>query len=224
MSKTIKQHTGNPLDPALAKCYRQGHVALIDDDQDILSALAALLELEGYACDTYTSALDYLQVLNKHPNLSYPRCVLCDVQMPDLDGLALQQRLAQLGDTPVLLMSGTSGVEEAVSAFRGGALDFLIKPINADVLLSAIVRALNESIKRQARACRRSALAERIANLTVRERQILRRVAHGQTNPVIADDLGIALRTVKLHRQRAMEKIGASGMAALVRIADEGDL
>lgn len=212
-------------DEKLAQRCANGRVVLIDDDREILAAFAALIELDGYACETYASALDYLHVLNyNRPCFPGPCCVLCDVKMPELDGLELQSRLAELDDTPLLLMSGASGAAEAVSAFRGGALDFLIKPVDADVLLSALAKALTESRTRQEQRGRAADLGQRIARLTERERDILQRVARGQTNPLIATELGIALRTVKLHRQRAMEKVGAGGTAELVRIADAGDL
>jgi two-component system response regulator FixJ len=207
-----------------ARCAR-GRVVLIDDDTEILAALAALIEVEGYACERYESALAYLQVLNyNRPCFPGPCCVLCDVKMPALNGLELQRRLTEIDDTPLLLMSGASGAYEAASAFRAGAQDFLIKPIDADTLLAALKKALATSTERQQQRLRQSELAGRIAKLTEREREIARRVALGQTNPVIAEQLGIALRTVKLHRQRAMEKVGAGGTAELVRIAGEGRL
>ena len=207
-----------------ARCAR-GRIVLIDDDPEILSALAALIEMEGYASETYTSALSYLQVLaSNRPSFSGPCCVLCDVKMPELNGLELQSRLAALDDTPLLLMSGDSGAREAVSAFRAGAQDFLIKPIDADILLAAVVKALAVSAARLLLRERKNDLAARIESLTERERDIVRRVVSGQTNPAIAEELAIALRTVKLYRQRAMEKLGATGVADLVRIADEADL
>lgn len=207
-----------------ARCAR-GRIVVIDDDTEILSALAALIEMEGYACETHTSALSYLQVLaSNRPSFPGPCCVLCDVKMPELNGLELQSRLAGLDEMPLLLMSGDSGAREAVSAFRAGALDFLIKPIDADILLAALVSALSVSAARHIQRERKTDLLARIDSLTDRERDIVRRVVSGQTNPVIAEELAIALRTVKLHRQRAMEKLGASGMVDLVRIADEGHL
>lgn len=212
-------------DERLAARCAHGRVVLIDDEPDILMALSALIEMEGYACETYPSALAYLQVLTyNRPCFPGPCCVLCDVKMPELDGLELQDRLAALDDTPLLLMSGNSGAFEAAKAFRAGAIDFLIKPVDAETLLAAIGKALACSTSRQRQRKRKSALAACIDSLTERERDIARRVAAGQTNPAIASELGIALRTVKLHRQRAMEKIGAVGTAELVRIADEGGL
>ena len=207
-----------------AKCAR-GRVVIIDDDPEILTALAALMDLDGYACETYASGLAYLQVLNE--NRAYfagPSCLLCDVKMPELDGLELQRRLREQVETPLLLMSGTSGAQEAVSGFRAGALDFLIKPMDADFLLMAVAKALTTSTLRQRQRTLAAGLASRMTTLTVRERQIARCVAQGQTNPTIAAELGIGLRTVKLHRQHAMEKVGASTTADLVRIADAGGL
>jgi FixJ family two-component response regulator len=210
-------------DRDLAQRCLRGRVVVIDDDREILEAIAALLDFEGYACEIYPSALAYLQVLTfNRPHFPGPCCVLCDVRMPELDGLELQARLRDVDDPPMLLMSGVSGVDEAVRAFRGGAHDFLIKPIDADVLLAAIGRALAESASRQERRRRQADLAQRTATLTRRECEVARLVASGQTNMVIAGRLGIALRTVKIHRQRAMEKLGAGSMADLVRIVDEG--
>lgn len=226
MSAPIKhRHAITASDEKLAARCAHGRVVLIDDEPEILAAFAALLELEGYACEIFSSPLAYLQVLNyNRPCFPGPCCVLCDVKMPELDGLELQRRLAALDDTPLVLMSGASGAHEVASAFRAGALDFLIKPIDSEVLLAAIAKALAVSTERQQQHIRERALALRIGSLTEREREIARHVAAGQTNPEIAATLGIALRTVKLHRQRALEKLGASGTADLVRIADEAGL
>ena len=209
----------------LAEQCAKGRVILIDDDPEVLSALDSLIMQEGYACEPYPSALAYLQVLGEQrPHFAGPTCLLCDVKMPGLDGLELQQRLLQQVYTPVLLVSGASGAQEAASAFRAGALDFLVKPIDMHDLLSAVAKALGVSTERRTRQQRALSLASRIASLTPREREVARQVAQGLTNPTIAAQLGLALRTVKLHRQNAMEKLGASHTAELVRMADEGGL
>ena len=209
----------------LAEQCARGRVIIIDDDEQVLSALAALMTLEGYACETYASGLAYLQMRrDNHPRFAGPSCLLCDVKMPELDGLELQQRLLQQDDTPLLLMSGASGALEAASAFRAGALDFLIKPIDAGDLLDAIAKALAASTERHAQRLRATELANHIASLTAREREVARFVAQGLTNPAIACKLTLALRTVKLHRQNAMEKLGVRTTAELVRLADEGGL
>lgn len=212
-------------DEKLAERCARGRVVVIDDDTEILSALAALIEIEGYACETYASALDYLRMLNfNRPCFPGPCCVLCDVKMPELDGLELQSRLAMLDDTPLLLMSGMSGAQEAATAFRAGALDFIIKPFDANTLMSAVAKALATSTERQNQRKRKSDIAARIATLTQRERDIARRVVAGQTNPAIAEALGIALRTVKVHRHQVMTKMAADTVVDLVRVADEGGL
>lgn len=204
-----------------ARCAR-GRLVLIDDDAEILSALTTLFEMEGYACEGYDSALSYLQVLNfNRPCFPGPSCVLCDVKMPELSGLELQGRLSQLDDMPLILMSGASGAPEAVSAFRAGAVDFLIKPIDADVLLGAVAKALELSTQRQQGRLQQAALAARVASLTDREQEIGRLVVLGLTNASIGELLGIALRTVKLHRQRVMEKMEVASTADLVRVALE---
>jgi FixJ family two-component response regulator len=150
--------------------------------------------------------------------------VLCDVQMPGVDGLELQRRLAALDDTPLLLMSGASGIRDAVQAFQGGALDFLIKPIDVDVLLAALEKAFELSARREAARVRKAEIALRLESLSARERDVARSAAQGKINEVIAGELGIALRTVKLHRQHAMEKLRVQTVVDLARIADEGGL
>jgi len=212
-------------DEELAKRCARGRVVVIDDDSDILDALCALIHMAGYACETYTSGLTYLQVLNyNRPCFPGPCCILCDIKMPELSGLALHERLANFDDTPLLIMSGSSGIDEAIRAFRSGVLDFFTKPVDADTLLAGIDKALKLSAERQLHGQHRRLLASRVAALTPRERGVARRVAQGHTNPVIAQEMGIALRTVKLHRQRAMEKLGVDNLAELVRLADKGGL
>ncbi len=156
----------------------RGLIVVIDDDPEILAALRALFELEHYACETYDSALAYLRGLTDGPeSVPGPCCVLCDVRLPEVDGLELQQRLARYDEIPMLLMSGASGAPEAVSAFRAGALDFLIKPLDDTTLLDAVAKALAVSAERQHERARRDELAARLATLTAREREVARRVA-----------------------------------------------
>lgn len=212
-------------DRLLAERCARGRVVLIDDDTEILDALAALLQLEGYACEAYSSAIQYLQVIAfNQPHFPGPCCVICDVKMPVIDGLELQRRLMDLDDTPLLLMSGESGAEEAVTAFRSGVLDFLIKPIETDLLLAAVEKALQTSAVRQLEYAEQNLLLSRIASLTTRERDIASRVARGELNREIAEELGISLRTVKMYRQQAMEKLAIDKVVDLARLADKGGL
>ena len=203
------------------RCHR-GRIILVDDDDEILAAFTSLLELEGSACEAFSSAVDYLRQLETLRTFPPgPCCVLLDVMMPDLDGLEAQRRLAGLDDTPLLLMSGASGVQEAVTAFRAGALDFLIKPIEAEALLQAVEKALAVSKARQATRERTLTQSRRLAALTRREHDVAVRVARGKLNRVIGEELGLALRTVKLYRQRCLEKLEARSTADLIRILQE---
>ncbi len=212
-------------DQGLVARHSKGCVILIDDDAEVLAALQALIEMEGYACEPHASAAACLQDLSSGtPRFPGPRCVLCDMKMPSMDGLEFQRRLAELGELPLIFMSGGSATQDAVHAFRGGALDFMIKPLDASDLLLVVAKALRADADRRQNFERQGAVAARVASLTERERDIARRVAQGQTNLGIAADLGLALRTVKLHRQRALEKIGVSRLADLVRVADEAGL
>lgn len=207
-----------------ARCA-QGRVILIDDESDVLSGLSTLLHLKGYACETYTSALEYLDVLAlNQPQFFGPCCVICDVKMPSIDGLELQRRLSELEDVPLLLMSGKSSPHEVVEAFRAGVVDFLIKPIEADCLLESISRALNKHLQCRSLQTKQRDLLTRINCLSEREREIIRRVANGELNREIAESLGIGLRTIKLYRHRAMEKLGVDKLVDLVRLVDQGDL
>ena len=202
---------------------RRGSVVIIDDEVEILDAFRSLLELEGYACDTYSSAAAYLERLaaGTGPPVK-PCCVLLDVMMPQVGGLEAQQRLASLDDTPLLLMSGASGAQEAVAAFRAGAFDFLIKPVEAEVLLAVVEKAMEACRARLSRRQQLQELSRRLGTLTRRELEVAERVARGDLNRVIAEELKLALRTVKLYRQRALEKLEAHSTADLVRILQEG--
>lgn len=203
----------------------QGRVVIIDDDDEILQALGALIAFEGFAVDTYTSAQAYLESLAEDtPQFPGPVCLLCDVNMPALGGLELQRQLTSHPESPLLLMSGVSGASEVAQAFRAGALDFLIKPLDADVVLDAIVKALKVSDLRQRENHRLLDLSARSCTLSDREREVLQLVAKGMTNQAIAEELQIALRTVKLHRQRGMEKLEVNTTADLVRIVDKLNL
>lgn len=209
----------------LAERCAKGRVVLIDDERDVLSGLSTLLLLHGYACETYCSAVEYLNVLAlNQPRFSGPCCVISDVKMPSIDGLELQRLLFDLEDVPVVLMSGKSGANEVVEAFRAGAVDFLIKPIEADCLFAAVNKALGKHLECQSRQAKQSDLLSRINSLSDRECEIIRRVASGELNREIASSLGIGLRTIKLYRHRAMEKLGVDKLVDLVRLVDPGDL
>ena len=209
-------------DQALAARCARGRILAVDDDAEILAAFGGLFALEGYACETYASASALLAVLDENrPQFPGPRCLLCDVSMPEMDGLEKQRQLAQRTDAPLIFISGSSGAEEAVTGLHAGALDFLIKPVDTEALLDAVVRALAVDRQRQLDRVRHARLTARLATLTERERAVARRVVQGQTNYEISRDIGIAERTVKLYRQRVMEKLGIATLPELVRVVDE---
>lgn len=205
----------------MAERCAQGRVIVIDDDADWRDAIASALELEGYAWESHASALSFLSSRQPaQPAFPGPCCFLCDVRMPGMDGLELQTRLLAETTTPFLLISGESGAREAATAFRAGALDFLTKPVALDKLLEAIDRALAVSRERRSRAEMLAEMASRVSQLTPRELRVVRLVVEGLTNPEIAATMNVALRTAKLYRQRAIEKLGVSRLADLVRMAD----
>ncbi len=199
-------------------CLR-GRIVLIDDYPEILSALVPLFEMEGYYCESYLSAESYLDYDAERP-LPFPGpwCVLSDVKLPGIDGLELQRVLIEKGNPPLILMSGNSGALEAVEGLRKGAIDFLIKPFDADDLLSVISDAMIKSCQTQQEAREVSNANERYALLTTREAEIIDRVLLGKINREIAEELDIALRTVKLHRQHAFEKLGVVKVVELVKV------
>ncbi|RAU21932.1 DNA-binding response regulator [Paramagnetospirillum kuznetsovii] len=217
-----KLRTRTPVtiaDVRLAERCKRGKVIVIDDDSEILLALISLIEMEGYACESYASAGAYFEAALHHSrNFPGPVCILSDVKMPKIDGLELQRRLSEVGDIPLILMSGNSGAVETISAFRAGVVDFLLKPFEADLLFGAIGKALTFSLQRQESGELAIDMAERIASLTPREYEIIRLASQGMFNRDIAAHLGIALRTVKLHRQRAMDKLGMEGLIDLGRL------
>ena len=192
-------------------------VYLVDDEPAVVRSLSRLLRSAGYEAVGFGSAEEFLRDLPEDA----AGCVVLDLSMPGLDGLALQRELAaRAADLPVVFVSGRGDVPKSVRAMKEGAVDFLTKPVKATTLLAAIDKAFERG--RSARAWRREvdALRTRIDSLTTREREVLEGVAAGLLNKQIAGQLGIAEQTVKVHRARVMEKMGASSVAELVRLAD----
>lgn len=209
-------------DERVAARHARGRVILIDDDAEVLAALSARLIFEGYAVETFASSRHYLEALDAPvPSFPGPSCLLCDLRMPEIDGLALQRQLQGRDVPPMVLMSGQSLPQEVVSAFHGGAVDFLIKPFEASELLLAVTKALRTNVAQHTAAQRQLDAAALVASLTHKELNVIRLVVQGKTNPQIMVSLKIALRTVKLHRQRGMEKLGLDSVAALGRFARE---
>jgi FixJ family two-component response regulator len=190
-------------------------VYLVDDDRRILTALTRLLESDGHVTQAFTSARAFLEAHDP----AIPGCVVLDLLMPEMTGLALQQELQRLGRCrPVIFLSGRAGIPACATAMKAGAVDFLTKPVEADLFLSTVARALARDTAEREQGVRRQALTQRMTSLTVRERQVLEGVVEGLLNKQIANRLGIVEKTVKVHRAHAISKLGARSTAELVRM------
>jgi two-component system response regulator FixJ len=190
-------------------------VYIIDDDKAVRESLGFLFESAGLATRLYASAIDFLADVGC---LGYG-CILTDIRMPDLDGLALQRRLVELGVAlPVIIMTGHSEVAVAVQTLKAGAVDFIEKPFEDELLLQAVRNALHNSaqILEAVEAAREA--SRRIAVLTPREREVLGELVLGHTNKMIAYDLGASPRTIQVHRARVMEKMRVRSLPELVRM------
>jgi two-component system, LuxR family, response regulator FixJ len=191
-------------------------VHVIDDDEAVRDSLSLLLESAGLSVRSYASATAFLGAL---PSQGVG-CVLTDVQMPGLSGLEPQRRLTQFGiRLPVIIMTGYGDVAIAVEALKAGAADFLEKPFDDVQFLAVVSSALSASEQTYEATIATARIAERLASLTPREREVLDRVAAGQPNKTIAYDLVASPRTIEVHRARVMKKMGASSLSELVRIA-----
>jgi FixJ family two-component response regulator len=192
-------------------------IHVVDDDASIGRALERLLRIEGYDVVTHTSAESFLASYD--PDVH--GCVILDVSMPGLDGLALQHSLATQGRHPaIIFLTGLADVPLCASAMREGAVDFLTKPVGEEVLLSAIARALSVDLRQRCVVARRAHVETLMASLTRREHEVLQHVMNGRLNKQIAADLGTAEKTVKVHRARAMEKMQVRSVAELVRLVE----
>jgi FixJ family two-component response regulator len=193
-----------------------GTVYLLDDDPGMVKALERLLKTEGYDVRSYTSALAFI---GSHRQQA-PACLVLDVEMPELSGLEVQQRLI-LGENPppMIFLTGRGDIPMSVEAMKAGASDFLVKPVKDVELLRAVRGALQRSAERLADESERDALRQRYASLTPREREVMALVVVGNLNKQIAGALGVVERTVKVHRGRVMEKMGTETLADLVRAA-----
>jgi two-component system, LuxR family, response regulator FixJ len=190
-------------------------VHLIDDDDGVRQAIAFLLTTSGFAVRVYESAVAFLDAL---PSVQ-PGCIVTDVRMPGMDGLALQRELKSRDiPLPVIVMTGHGDVPLAVEAMKAGAVDFIEKPFNDEALLSAIRVAIDHHAHGIQRGNEISAIKAKLASLSPREREVLDGLIGGLPNKTIAYDLKISARTVEVHRANLMTRMGASSVADLVRM------
>lgn len=193
-----------------------GVVHIIDDDIDVRQSLAFLLSVTGLAVRIHESAISFLEVL---PEIN-SGCIVTDIRMPGMDGLALQRRPLELKvQLPVIVMTGHGDVPLAVEAMNAGAVDFIEKPFEDEIMLSAVRAALARHVGDLERSVRATAVQERIGRLSDREREVLDRLVTGKANKVIAYELGISPRTVEVYRANVMTKMQAESLSELVRMA-----
>ncbi|MGJ7502288.1 response regulator transcription factor [Variovorax sp. ZT5P49] len=187
-----------------------GLIFIVDDDASVREALAWLLRSRRLASEHFASAEAFEQFLDQGPLPEQPLCLLLDVRMPGTSGLVLFDRLAERGllpAMPVIFLTGHADVPTAVDAVKRGAFDFCEKPFSDNALVDRIEHALNASLQALEVQRLRRGLAERIGELTDRERDVMRLVIEGLPNKLIADQLAISVRTVEVHRARVFDKM-----------------
>ena len=194
-------------------------VHIVDDDPAVRDSLSLLLSLRGHRTATFDSAESLLAAVTAEST----GCVIADLRMPGLDGLALQRELLSRGiGMPVVIITGHGDVASAREAFRNAAVDFLEKPFDEDGPSNAVAAAFDRERARLADSDSRRAREERLSSLTPRERDVLAHVITGLHNKEVARKLAISPRTVEVHKARIMAKLGARNLADLIRIAQVG--
>ncbi len=194
---------------------QQPLVVIVDDDEAARVSLGRLLATEGYAVHEFGS----VRAMLSSPRASECACVVTDLRMPGMTGLDLQQAMTERDvRAPLVFVTAFGTIPVSVQAMRGGAIDFLEKPADPDELLGAVARAIerHRENRRSALLCRD--VTNRWERLTAREREVFEGVVRGLTNKAIGEELGIAIKTVKVHRGRVMEKMEADSLADLVRM------
>jgi two-component system, LuxR family, response regulator FixJ len=192
-------------------------VFIVDDDPAVREGLRALLEAKGFAVECFQSAEAFLAAVDGERR----GCVIADVRMPGMSGLDLQREMKRRAlNLPIVIITGHGDVPLAVAALKAGAVDFLEKPFDADAILATVEEALRRvAATRPAGEIDPAAIAARVGQLTAREREVMDLVVAGHPNKVVAHRLGIAVRTVEIHRARVMEKTGVRNLSELVRLS-----
>jgi FixJ family two-component response regulator len=200
---------------------RKSLIYVVDDNVSICRAITLLLKSHGFKVETFTRARSFLAY--KHPK--FPSCLILDIRLPDINGLTLQQILTRRGIAiPIIFITGHGDIPMSVKGMKGGAVDFLPKPVTKKKLLSAITLAISKSadqIKGQAEI---SKIKRRIKTLSPRELEVFRLVAKGMMSKNIAFKRGISLQTIKVHRGRVMQKMRAKTITELIHFAKKAGI
>jgi len=210
LAGTLRCDVGS-LSMAIAKPI----VFVVDDDAWVRESLETLIQEEGWKSETFATAQEFLD----RPRAFTPSCLVLDISLPGLNGLELQKRLAVRTDMPIIFITGHGDIPMSVGAMKAGAVEFLTKPFNDDVLLTAIREALERSRVALAREAEMKELRDNYASLTPRERDVMALVVSGLLNKQVADEIGIAESTVKAHRGQVMQKMKANSVPDLVKMA-----
>lgn len=190
-------------------------VYIVDDNESVRESLAALLTAHGYRTRSCASGEEFMSDLDA----THALCAFVDLRMPGLGGIDVQTQVAERGLTvPIVILTAHGDVPLAVQAMKAGALDFIEKPASESQLLGALEAAGHRLANRVQPSVPSSVVSERIARLTIREKEVLDHLILGMTNKHIADELGISQRTVEIHRARIREKMEARGLADLIRM------
>jgi FixJ family two-component response regulator len=190
-------------------------VFIIDDDEAFRDSVKELVSSVGLATETFRSAVEFLEAFEPER----PGCLVLDVRMARMSGIALQANLRAMGARiPIVFISGHGDIAMAVNAIKDGAVDFVQKPYHEQQLLDAINEALRRDVAQRAPASLADALAKRVAALTAREREVMELALKGMPSKLIAKELSISHRTVEQHRSRLLEKLGVSSVTELMRL------
>jgi FixJ family two-component response regulator len=190
-------------------------VFVVDDEKDVCESIALLLRSAGLRARPFTDPAAFLKAVRPET----PGCVLLDVRMPRLSGLEVQQRLLRRGARqPVVFVSGHGDIPMALRAVRAGALDFVEKPFRAETLIDLVRRGIEIDARRRKEGPARDEASALVAALTRREREVAEAVADGRSSREIAESLSLSVRTVEMHRARAMKALGVKGTAEMISL------